>query len=688
MKTISLLQGISGIALAVALLVLPAGTALAQPGELPVTRVVLFTNGSGYFEHAGTVHGTQEIALNVAADQMDDVLQSLVLFDLDGGSIEAVRYASEDPLERILASYPLDLAGNPTLRNLLSQARGEEVKVGAAEPLSGMIIGVESMPLPEGVTRDYLTLSTEAGLRRVALEEIRDIHFERASLREELAAALAAIARYRESDDTQLLLRFSGTGTRRVQVGYVREMPLWKISYRMVLTDGAAELQGWAILDNPTSLDLTDIRVSFVAGQPLSFITDLYAPVYVERPRFRTEGPQAVVPQAAERARSMMDLSATAMSLAPVPPSAAPLQEQAGSLLNAGVSAQATGSQAGAAFEYRVSEPVSIGRFESAMIPIVQQRVPAASLSVLNEAVLPGHPLRAVHLTNDTGLHLAAGTVSVFEDGAFAGNARLADLLPGADTSAGYAVDQAVTVRSDSSLLPRQTISASLVNGVLRVTGKEVRTTTYRFASDALDGRLIAVEHPAQPGYELAPTEPLPLRTDSGYRFGVRIAPGSPGAADASAGGDEAALPVQLHCGQAGECVLTVTEERVTSQQLRLSGLAGEDIVLYLENTDLSEADARILKQVLTLKESEAGLLRRQNALSSERRLITDEQDRIRQNMAALARDSALYQRYVGQLMEQEDALDASARELAVLGRDLQEVRTSLDRLLRSLGEQ
>jgi hypothetical protein len=683
MKKPSLLLRFTGTVLAAVLLVLAAGTALARADGLPVTRLVLFTNGTGYFEHAGVVDGTQELTLTVAADQMDDVLQSLVLFDLDGGSIEAVRYASEDPLERILASYPLDLAGNPTLRNLLDQARGEEVQVATSEPLSGVILGVESLPLPDGVTRDYLTLSTATGLRRVALEEIGSIRFEREALRDELAAALAAIARYRESDDTQLQLLFSGSGERRVRVGYVREMPLWKISYRMVLTDGAAELQGWAILDNPTSLDLTGIEVSFIAGQPLSFVTDLYAPVYVERPRVSTQAAAGILPHAAGTARSM-DLQAAAFA-PPVEPSFAPRLERSDSLLNSGVSARATGSQTGAAFEYRVSEPVTVGRYESAMIPILQQSVAATSLSLLDPALLKDHPLRAVHLSNDTGLHLAAGTVSVFAAGTFAGNARITDLLPGADTIAGYAVDQAVTVQHESELQPRQTTSASLVNGVLRVTGKEILTTTYRFTSDAPDSRLIAVEHAAQPGFELAATQPLPLRTQSGYRFGVELAAGEAAATPGTGTGEQAELPVQLRCAPAGECVLTVSEERVTSQQLRLDNVASGELALYLENIDLSEADTRILQQVRELREKQAGLLDRQNAITAQRRLITSEQERIRQNMTALARDSALYQRYVSQLMEQEDELGASARELGALGTDLQQVQAALDRLLRSL---
>ncbi|MDF1523835.1 MAG: hypothetical protein P1P87_13590, partial [Trueperaceae bacterium] len=258
--------------LATLLLVLGMATAQAQDaaasaGDLPVTRVVLFTTGVGYFEHVGTVVGTQEVELRVATEHMDDLLQSLVLEDLDGGSVRPVRYGARDPLARVLGSYALDLSGDPTLAELLAQARGEALRVEASETIAGVLVNVERTTVGDGVPTTLLTLATADGLRRVALEEVRDLRFENAALRAELDAALAAIAQARDDDAHTVTLRFEGDGERRVRVGYVREMPVWKASYRLVLGDeGRADLQGWAIFDNPTNLDLVDVELAFVAG--------------------------------------------------------------------------------------------------------------------------------------------------------------------------------------------------------------------------------------------------------------------------------------------------------------------------------------------------------------------------------------------------------------------------------------
>src|SRR5690606_2275430 len=123
-------------------------------------------------------------------------------------------------------------------------------------------------------------------LERIDLAEVWSIGFADENLQRELESALEAIARYSGEHDQALRLRFEGDGARRVSVGYTREMPVWKSSYRLLIGEaGEADLQGWAIFDNPTDLDLVDISVSFVAGQPISFVSDLFEPIYVDRQR-------------------------------------------------------------------------------------------------------------------------------------------------------------------------------------------------------------------------------------------------------------------------------------------------------------------------------------------------------------------------------------------------------------------
>lgn len=655
-------------------------TSLAQEvgtADLPVTRVVLYKNGVAYFEHSGTVTGDQVFSLPARTEDMDDLLQSLVLLDRDGGSINAVRYAAEDPLSRTLSSYSLDLSGNPDLAGLLLQARGEAVTLVSSQSVSGTIVSVERVSVPEEADRHFVLLSTDDGLRRVDLGEVSEVRFEDEQLRQELADALGAVARQRSEDETSIQLHFSGEGERSVQIGYVREMPVWKTSYRLVLGDeGTAELQGWAILDNPTGMDLQDVQVSFVAGQPVSFITSLYEAVYVQRQRLapqvaRQDGPPAV-------------FNSVAMEMEQVAP--APMQARAafedaamGSIMNAGVEAQASGVQTGVTFQYVVDQPVTVGRFESAMIPIVQEEIPAQNLSVFDPQRGSGHPLRGVQLENDTGLHLAAGTVTVFDGGAFTGTALVNDVLPGDTALLAFATDLSVEVQHSTTRDAEQVQSIRLQQGVLHSEIRERYRSSYEVIADVTDSRLIAIEHPRRSGFDLiTPSEPAPVTTPDSYRFGVALA------AEAEAGdlAGEPGLPLQLECPESGSCVLEVIEERVATRSVVLSNMTTDSIVILLQNELLDADTEALLQQLVELGQQITELQREHDALAARRSAIFQEQERIRANMAALAQNSSLYQRYTTQLNDQEDELEEIAAELSRLEQELQELEVQRDALL------
>ena len=74
-------------------------------GEVPVKQVVLFSSGVGYFQHDGVVQGDGQTELRFKTSQINDILKSLVLQDLDGGHVGTVTYPSQDPLEKTLGSF-------------------------------------------------------------------------------------------------------------------------------------------------------------------------------------------------------------------------------------------------------------------------------------------------------------------------------------------------------------------------------------------------------------------------------------------------------------------------------------------------------------------------------------------------------------------------------------------------------
>ena len=272
----------------------PAAFAQVAPApsrqEVPVTTVALFSSGVGYFEHSGVVRGDGTTELRFRTSQMNDVLKSLVLQDEGGGHVTTITYPSQDPLSKSLRSFQVDITANPSMAQLLNQLRGAHVTIQSqAEHLSGTVLGVEIRHRQQNdkdavIDVPVLNLLTGAMIRSVELQSITSLTFDDAQLQDELTKALAALSQSRDQDKKPVLINFSGTGDRRVRVGYVVETPIWKTSYRLILDDKSAKLQGWAIVENQTESDWNNVSLSLVSGRPISFVMDLYAPQYLARP--------------------------------------------------------------------------------------------------------------------------------------------------------------------------------------------------------------------------------------------------------------------------------------------------------------------------------------------------------------------------------------------------------------------
>ena len=91
------------------------------------------------------------------------------------------------------------------------------------------------------------------------------------------------MAQGRDATKRPVTLTFTGEGTRPVRIGYLTEAPAWQTSYRLVLGE-TPRLQGWALVQNTGQDDWADTHLTLVSGRPISFIQDLYTPLYVHRP--------------------------------------------------------------------------------------------------------------------------------------------------------------------------------------------------------------------------------------------------------------------------------------------------------------------------------------------------------------------------------------------------------------------
>src|SRR4051794_30574841 len=307
---------LAALVVAIGLFLAPAGQAApspAVPGQekvaqlkpvvgLPISQVILFNSGVGPFTRSGEVEGDARVDLTFPGQDINDLIKSMTLRDLSpNGRVAAVTYDSHDPIDRTLASFAINLNNSPSLAQILTQARGEQVEVTlintANQPgnLTGKIMGVEqqSVPSKEGtVPVNVLNMWCAEGVRSVKLSEVQRLRFANPVIENEVRRALETLAMSHDSQKKAVSLHFAGEGKRKVEVGYVVENPIWKTSYRLVL-DKAGEkkpyLQGWAVVENPTDEDWNAVTMALVSGRPISFKMDLYNPLYVDRPTVEPE---------------------------------------------------------------------------------------------------------------------------------------------------------------------------------------------------------------------------------------------------------------------------------------------------------------------------------------------------------------------------------------------------------------
>ena len=679
-----------------ALLAVPA---TAAEVELPVERIVLFTSGVGHFQHAGRVDGDATVEMSFKADGINDLLKSLVLEDLDGGTPAAVSYASRDPVIKTLGTFAVDLTDQPSIGKLLSRLRGEMVEIDAAAPAAGTIVGVEVRKTTDAegtvAEKEFLTILAQDGLRTVALEGITRIKLVDPRLQAELEKALAVLALAHDNERKSVQVSFRGQGARRVRVGYVHEAPVWKTSYRLVLGEGGdgkraagtereapaakALLQGWAIVENTTDHDWKDVRVELVSGRPISFVMDLYQPLFLRRPVVQPELYATLAPQLygrnlaaapePEQVERKAGRTTRRAELADVAPAARAMGGMPGYVLTAApapdfdgiasVQGIADGESLGNLFRYRVAEPVSLQRQRSALLPIVAEEVAVERLAIYDERVLAKHPLAGVRLKNTTALDLMQGPITVYDQAAYAGDARIDDLAAGAERLLSYAVALDVEVAPRLEGRPEEITRVRLVRGTLAVTRKLARAKSFAITNDGAEPVNLLVEHPLESGWNAVSPRPAETTRDR-HRFAV-------------------AVPA------AGAAELTVVEEMPLEESFAVTGL-GEDLLLvYARAAKTSPRIREALAEVIRRRQALAELDRQQQSRQQEIAAIGEEQARIRGNMERLERGSELYVRYVKKFEEQETRIETLRGEISRFAEQAATARRELEEFVAAL---
>jgi hypothetical protein len=696
----------------------PADTSLHQ---LPVRQVILYKNGVGYFQHTGQVTGNQHVAIDFTSAQLNDVLQSLTVLDLGGGHIAGVNYNSTTPLSEQLKALSLGMTDDPNSTELFQALRGQRVEVTGAPggSITGRLMSIETRTTQPDPTTDstarpaqdryYLTLVANSGaVRVIELTPALSVRPLDPALQSEMDRYLEMLAGNHSTGLRHLTLNALGVGLRTLSVSYISEVPVWKSTYRIVFpkeATGNAIVQGWAVVDNTVGSDWDNVQLSLVAGAPQSFIQPLSQPLYIRRPEIPIATTEMTTPQtheAANTAQEQVTVNADAMQVNSAPVAKARSfgvagMEGLGGTASHGAIGGLISNRNFAAlaapppiyeptdattdvstnafddfFEYALAQPVTIHKNESAMVPILQETLPAEHVTLWNPA--ENLPFRAIWLENSSKLTLDGGSFSVFTSGAFAGEGLLDPIHPGEKRLLSYAADQAIRVRipksSSESVLRRVHIGPQ--GFLTRVWATQSRET-YEVTNSADEPRTVVLEIPRKHNRTLAP-DLKPAETAPGlYRFRLTVeAHKNATLPFADEGLDESSWKLSPDTNQTDQIEQVIRDivGKQTDGQPGPETIAPQ-LIAALRSVEQAQQAIQQLKSQLHDLDTKSGVL-------------SNDESRARDNLTALKGNEAA-KRFIDALNRAEDGLEENRKQSADLNAKLTADTDTLRQTITSL---
>ena len=276
------------------------------------------------------------------------------------------------------------------------------------------------------------------------------------------------------------------------------------------------------------------------------------------------------------------------------------------------------------------------------MVPIVSETITGDKLTILDTRETKLQPLYGLRLCNTTGLHLAGGPLTIYQDGLYAGDAQVTNIAPGDNRLVSYALDLDVVAARESPTFTDNTLGISVRNGVLVARRKQRQTQIFSLRNKAANAKTILLQMPIDTNYDLVEPKQASEKSPTEYRF-------------------EVVVPAKE------TTIFKVVSERTLSETVAILDADIDTIAAYAQNTPVSSALKTALSGVVTRRNAVRDLQNRRAGAEARIKEISDEQTRIRLNMNALDKSSELYKTYVAKLTKQETQIETLRAEVARL---------------------
>ncbi len=630
--------------------------------ELPLRRLVLYKHGVGYFERRGTFEGTS-LSLHFSREAMDDVLKSLIVIEMSEGRVRGIDYERPESW----SGRRMDLGPDRTIRDLIRELRGRKVRVALNDEsvVDGLMMGIDEVEADEPLAASLVSVY-RADVRQVvtyALGTLRGIQLLD-SAADEVSWSLRSGAEVSEDRTATIQL---DPGKHELLVAYLAPAPSWRVSYRLMVDKINEEipellLQGWGLIDNVLNEDLNDVRLSLVAGRPVSFRYALYEPQQPQRPLL-TDLVAPTPPPPPMRKRAMAPPAApmaAAFSLS------ADEADEVHSLMDQAAEAApaaAEGAAQGTLFRYDVREPISVGRGRSALVPLLNLRTNCRRELVYVGRQRERHPMTLVRFDNTSGFALERGPVTIIEQRSYGGEAVIPWTVEGGEVSIRYSLALELTVREEYKS-EQWTRRLRLGRDLLIHEVEDCLTTIYVAANTASEERVISIEHPISTGYEIFDTAVPEEQTSNTAVWRI---------------------PVPAR----GEAALRVRERRLIERSEAIRNLSFDQLRRYLSERMLDQTTVTELRSVLSIYARLDAIRQRYAELEQRRKQLHEQQTQVRGNLDVLhteGEEGELRTRYIATLAASEDELVKLREEETTLRAEEQQRRSELEAYLRTFG--
>jgi hypothetical protein len=345
---------------------------------------------------------------------------------------------------------------------------------------------------------------------------------------------------------------------------------------------------------------------------------------------------------------------------------ASPVETSESSIRNyaEGEAPEAEAKGLGDNFEYKLKQKITIGKNQSALVPILQSKIDAEKVTLWTAG--SNDVLRALWIKNTSGLTLDGGSFNLIDANAFAGEGILETIHPDERRLISDAADPAVHI-ADRALEEQKPVSrVRMTKGILIATHELRSSHKYVIRNADTTPRDVVVEYQVRSDWKLIDTLKPDETTTNSYRFRVPVEAGK-----------SSELLVEEYSPQDTQYQLASFEDEQVKQ---LSLLVADNRI----TPALKDAMQRVLQKKNDLAQLQAQSSERERQMGA----IEKDQARLRENMKALkgsAEERALIQRYTRELDSQEDKLADLRKQKEDLDSRQEQAQTELETMVEQI---